>query len=102
MSRCPTFISNSTPNGGSVKIGSTNLSISKIKIWVKDTGCGMSEEEKEQIFNFGYGKRGGFGLWWSRNYLLRLDGMIEVESTEGEGSIFRIILPKAAQEGNYG
>jgi GAF domain-containing protein len=67
------------PNGGIVEIG-TKLSEFEIEIWVEDTGCGMSEEEKEQIFNLGYGKRGGFGLWWSRNYLLRLDGRIEVES----------------------
>jgi signal transduction histidine kinase len=68
---------------------------------VVDTGPGMSEEEIEQLFEpFARGNDGqrrapglGIGLALSRQLATSLDGRLEVDSTPGEGSRFRLLIP---------
>lgn len=72
-----------------------------IKIKVIDTGIGIPEDEKTKIFErFEHSSisdfsvdSSGIGLDFSMNLILMLEGNIEVESTEGEGSIFTVTLP---------
>jgi signal transduction histidine kinase len=66
-------------------------------IEVNDNGCGMDEEIKRNIFNAFFttkppGMGTGLGLFVSKNLIETLGGSIEVESTPGKGSTFRIIL----------
>lgn len=70
-----------------------------IRLSVSDNGCGMS---KEFISHFLFRpfqstkKRGlGIGLFLSKKIVEAQRGMIEVESEEGKGSSFRILLPTA-------
>jgi signal transduction histidine kinase len=66
-----------------------------VKIMIRDNGKGMSAEMTEQIFKpFVTDKnRGtGLGLAISRNIIEHHHGTINVESKEGEGTIFTIIL----------
>ncbi len=35
----------------------------------------------------------GFGLWWSRTFVRRLGGDILLETHDGEGCLFRVLLP---------
>lgn len=67
-----------------------------VKVVIRDNGKGMSAEKAEQIFKpfFTDKNRGtGLGLAISRNIIEHHHGTISVESKEGEGSIFTIVLP---------
>lgn len=77
-----------------------NLSIldfdKEIVIVVEDSGPGMSEEVKKNLFKRGYTSKGGghgFGLYLVKQSIDNLDGTITVESTIGEGTIFTVRLP---------
>jgi signal transduction histidine kinase len=69
-------------------------------IWIEisDTGCGMSDETQKRIFEPFYttkpvGKGTGLGLSISWEIINRHKGSIDVKSTQGQGSTFRITLP---------
>lgn len=89
------------PDGGRLSIEGILLQTGAgnwVKITVSDTGSGISEEDLEKIFEYGYtskkSKRGmGFGLWWTQLYIKRLEGALEVKSKLGQGSQFILILP---------
>lgn len=93
------FISNAMEaivNGGSITIevreeGKFTL------VLVKDSGCGMSEEVRKNIFNpfFTTKDKGvGLGLFIVHNIIKAHHGYVEVESQEGSGSSFFIYIPK--------
>jgi len=69
----------------------------RIFITLADTGCGIPEENLSKIFDPFYStkERKGFGLGLSISYgiIQNHGGKIEVSSTLGEGTIFRILLP---------
>jgi signal transduction histidine kinase len=72
---------------------------SEALIEVTDRGVGMSPQQKEQVFEPFYttkpvGKGTGLGLWVSLQIIEQHKGSLEVESTPGQGSTFRIHLPK--------
>ena len=73
----------------------------EVSISITDTGCGISAENMEKVFEplFTTKARGiGLGLAVSRNLAQANGGTIEVESTEGEGSTFTVILPTDKRE----
>lgn len=67
---------------------------------IKDNGRGVSDRDHERIFELfrRSGKQDrpgeGLGLAFVRNSVRRLGGSIELESTLGEGSTFRLKFPK--------
>ena len=70
------------------------------QVWVEisDTGCGMPPEVVARIFEPFFttktvGKGTGLGLSISYGIVKKHGGHIEVESTEGQGTTFRIMLP---------
>ena len=70
-----------------------------IRLMVKDTGTGMSPEVMKRIFEPFYttrevGKGSGMGLAVVYGIVKDLKGTITVESEEGKGSTFEVILPK--------
>lgn len=77
-----------------------NLSIldfdKEIVIVVEDSGPGMSDEARENLFRRGYSSKGdghGFGLYLVKQSIDNLDGTITVESSLGEGTTFTVRLP---------
>lgn len=69
-----------------------------VEIAVIDTGCGIPEKNLKRIFDPFFtskevGKGTGLGLSVSHGIVRAHGGVIEVESTVGAGSIFRIYLP---------
>jgi signal transduction histidine kinase len=69
-----------------------------ILIEFADTGIGISKQELEKIFDPFYttkeaGKGTGLGLSLSYNIIKRFNGEIKVESEDGKGTVFTIILP---------
>jgi two-component system, sporulation sensor kinase B len=63
---------------------------------IRDTGVGMSEEELERLGTAFYSlkeKGTGIGLMVCYQIIERMNGRIEVESTVGIGTTFKIFLP---------
>ncbi|UCD79738.1 MAG: response regulator [Desulfobacterales bacterium] len=65
---------------------------------VQDNGIGMDQETQESIFNLFYSSKGqagtGLGLFIARNSIQQHGGMIQVKSTPGQGSTFRVVMPR--------
>ena len=73
---------------------SARMSEESISLIYEDNGTGIPELEKGKIFEFGYGKRTGFGLFLARE-LLGFTGMTITETGEpGKGVRFEIVVPK--------
>ena len=69
-----------------------------VEISIIDTGCGIPQQNMKRIFDPFFtskevGKGTGLGLSVSHGIVRAHGGMIEVESTVGKGSTFRIYLP---------
>jgi hypothetical protein len=69
-------------------------------ISVADNGMGMSEEIKARIFDMFFttkpeGKGAGLGLPMVKNFMDHVQGLIEVESTPGLGTIVSLYFPRA-------
>ncbi|WFN34145.1 PAS domain S-box protein [Methanogenium sp. S4BF] len=61
---------------------------------VSDDGCGVPLDKKERIFERGYGKNTGLGLYLSRE-MLGITGITISEcGTCGTGAVFRLIIPR--------
>lgn len=87
--------------------GEIDLSLSdkmgEVAIHIRDTGSGISDELKQQIFSkFVRGEHSltettqgnGLGLYLSKQFVEHMGGRIQVESVVGEGSTFTVTLQK--------
>ena len=88
--------------------GEVRLSLTCSEGWVtvavSDSGRGMDASFlRDRLFRPFDSTKGltgmGIGAFESREYVRQLGGDIEVESTPGEGTIFRVRIPALAQEG---
>jgi signal transduction histidine kinase len=62
-------------------------------LFYEDNGTGIPLDEKGKIFEFGYGKGTGFGLFLTREFL-GYTGMTITETGEwGKGARFEIVVP---------
>ncbi len=85
----------SMPHGGSIIIN-TSLDNEYVIVSVSDTGTGMSEETKLNIFKpfFTTKDKGtGLGMYVSQSIAKKFGGDIMFESKEGDGTIFTVSLP---------
>ncbi len=82
---------------GEIRIKTEQIEGGKICLSVKDNGCGITEEFiKKSLFQpFQTTKSNGFGigLYHSKMIVEAHVGKIEVESRQGEGTTFKVILP---------
>jgi len=84
-----------TPDGGRIELqlGAGNGSV---RVDVVDSGPGIAPAERERIFHpfISQDQNGtGLGLPIARELALALGGRIELESEQGRGSRFRLVLP---------
>ncbi len=85
------------PTGGQLKVTTGVVrSDGSVFIAIQDSGVGMSEEKKTEIFKPFYTDRNrgtGLGLAITKNIIDQHHGTISVSSKENEGSTFTINLP---------
>lgn len=91
-----------TPENGKIDI-SLQEKDSYIELSICDSGIGMSEADIEKLFRIDVNSRTignspekgtGLGLILCKDLITKLEGDIKVESEQGKGSCFRVILPK--------
>ncbi|MBM3242764.1 response regulator [Candidatus Poribacteria bacterium] len=102
------------PLGGELTITSENIILDEefcrskinahpgeyVKISIADTGVGIDKKHIDRIFEPFFSTKGvgsGLGLSIVYNVLQNHDGLIEVESELGKGTIFKIYLPASHQ-----
>ena len=73
-----------------------------VEVKVSDNGPGIAPELHEHIFDLNYSGRGasrpgklGFGLWWVKTLMTRLEGNVVVQSDGTHGTTFVLKLPIA-------
>lgn len=77
------------------------ISASSADIRIRDNGIGIDKENHEKIFNMFYrvstqSVGSGLGLYIVKETVEKLDGVINLESEPGKGTIFNIQLPNLA------
>lgn len=89
-----------TREGGVVVVVRTRRSRTSIEVW--DTGVGIAEDELPKIFNEFYqienkgrdrSKGLGMGLSIVKRLVVLLGYELEVDSTPGRGTVFRLLMP---------
>jgi len=86
------------PTGGSLRFSCAAASHDRVEARIEDTGVGIAPEHLGKIFDLYFTTRDhGTGVGLSMVYrIVQLhDGEIEVQSTPGRGTTFKILLPKA-------
>jgi two-component system NtrC family sensor kinase len=86
------------PQGGTLTIATHFLGAeNSVRITIEDTGTGISQENLDRIFDpfFTTKAQKGFGLGLSVTYgiIQNHGGKVDVQSTEGKGTRFSILLP---------
>jgi len=84
-------------HGGTLRLAARAASRRRVEIVVEDTGSGIKPTEMPRIFDLYFTtKNGGSGIGLSMVYrtVQMHDGDIEVQSTVGTGTTFRILLPQ--------
>jgi two-component system sensor histidine kinase PilS (NtrC family) len=83
------------PEGGTFRISLTDVDDNRWRLSFTDTGCGMSPEQVERLFEPFTSTTGGTGLGLSIVYQIIRDhsGTINVRSRQGEGTTITIELP---------
>jgi PAS domain S-box-containing protein len=86
------------PNGGTLRIRSQSARDRRVKIEFADTGVGIKPEHLQRIFDLYFTtkeKGSGIGLSMVYRTVQMHDGEIEVQSTPGSGTTFRVLLTQA-------
>jgi two-component system, OmpR family, sensor kinase len=90
-----------TDDGGQIMIGLENIRGYAV-IWVKDTGIGISDRDVHRVFDRFFqsdlartyqGEGFGLGLSIAKWIVEAHEGTIRVNSAEGEGTTFTVMLP---------
>ena len=74
---------------------SYEISDDSLSLVYEDNGIGIPDEEKEKIFDRGFGKNTGYGLFLIREILAITGFTILENGTYGSGARFEIRIPKA-------
>jgi signal transduction histidine kinase len=90
-----------TPAGGRIEVATRALAGRReVEITVADTGPGIADTDRKRIFEPFFstkdaGRGAGLGLFITAEIVREHKGRIDVESEEGRGSTFRVVLPAA-------
>ncbi len=96
-----------TSHGGvTLRLDTKNNKAAHLLIEVEDSGSGITPEDQKRVFEpfvqlsgQGFSTGTGLGLTITRQFVQMMSGSINLESTPGKGSLFRVDLPlKEANE----
>jgi signal transduction histidine kinase len=96
-----------TGDGGKVTLGADRDG-EKVRIWVRDTGIGIREEQMQRVFEPFFQADSsttrqysgvGLGLAIARDLARRMGGEVTLESEVGKGTTASVILPAAKEAG---
>lgn len=87
-------------NGDGLILVSGSTDQNSVVVRISDDGPGIPQELHEHIFDLNFSGRGipkpgklGFGLWWVKTLITRLEGSVSVESDGSHGTTFILKLP---------
>jgi signal transduction histidine kinase len=86
------------PEGGTLRIHCEAERGRRVSVSFTDTGIGIKPEHLQRIFDLYYTtkeKGSGIGLSMVYRTVQMHDGEIEVQSTPGAGTKFRVLLPQS-------
>ena len=86
------------PQGGTLRLVCAPASRDRIEVRFEDTGIGIPPEHLGKIFDLYFTTKDhgtGIGLSMVYRIIQMHDGEVEVQSTPGRGTTFRILLPRA-------
>jgi signal transduction histidine kinase len=86
------------PDGGTLRLGCRVTSRRRVELFVEDTGIGIEPENLPKIFDLYFTtkeKGSGIGLSMVFRIVQLHDGEVEVQSTPGRGTKFRLLFPQA-------
>jgi len=107
MSVLRNLISNAvkfTPKGGIIHIKIDQFDAEYASIRIKDSGIGMDQQLIDKLFSIEakVGRPGtegepssGLGLILSHEFIEKMNGKLLIESEQGKGSTFTVLLPRA-------
>jgi signal transduction histidine kinase len=87
--------------GGTLRLTCGPAPEGRVEVKVEDTGAGIRPEHLERIFDLYFTTKDhgtGIGLSMVFRIVQLHDGEIEVQSTLGRGTTFRVLLPAAANQ----
>lgn len=93
------------PQGGTLRIVARAEPRQRVRIDIEDTGVGLAPDELARIFDLYYTTKehgSGIGLSLVFRTVQLHDGAIEVESSPGRGTTFRVTLRQAASTASSG
>ena len=97
-----------TPPGGLIRLSATAVGMSRVEISIEDTGPGIPESRREQVFepfvqldrSLTQPQEGlGLGLAISRDLARGMDGDLRLTGNVGGGATFILTLPEGQPEG---
>jgi signal transduction histidine kinase len=86
------------PEGGTLRIACRAAAHRRVEVDIADTGVGIPPEDLGRIFDLYFTtkeKGSGIGLSMVFRIVQLHDGDIEVQSTPGSGTTFKLIFPQA-------
>jgi two-component system, NtrC family, sensor kinase len=91
------------PDGGSLTLSTFTAENGEVVVTVEDTGEGIPAENIGKVFDpffttKGVGNGTGLGLAVSYGIVQEHAGLIEVQSTEGVGTVFRLTFPQSREQ----
>jgi signal transduction histidine kinase len=88
------------PQGGTLRLTCAPAARGRVEVRVEDTGIGIPPEHLGRIFDLYFTTKDqgtGIGLSMVYRIVQMHDGEVEVQSTPGRGTTFRILLPRAGE-----
>jgi signal transduction histidine kinase len=92
------------PNGGELRVSLRTGPEGEIELCVADTGSGIAAPDLQRIFEPFFttkpaGEGSGLGLMVAKGIVTDLGGSIDVSSTLGVGTEFRVVFPRPEAAG---